>query len=434
MKSRAVDNRNILNSYDRDNRLKKILRGLSAEDGKYICRLIYSDPLAGIYWMLLIIYFFILSGFLLWPFDFAFYIKNDARWIRSSKGIEFVETGQAVSNFSNQEFFNRLLNGSGLTLELWLETEDLNQFGPARILSYSINPGRRNFTIGQSQDQLIVRLRTTETSLNGMNPHLIVDDTFNYQSLQHMVITYDFSEQKVYSNGEQRARSEILKGDFSNWDPSCRLVMGNEVTGRRPWKGKIFYAAVFDRPLTEQEVRQNYLSGIPSKVNRGSKRISDFEAKTPVARYLFEDEKGDVIHDSGSDSSPVNLFIPKYIQHEKRPFLDFSTDYFQGKLWFTDVTINILIFIPLGILIHGMLRTRCGLTLKISLAALLAGTLFTFGVESMQHFSMTRNSSLIDIFVNMTGTALGIATDRAYNLFLDYRAEGLQMRLYDRTE
>ena len=81
-----------------------------------------------------------------------------------------------------------------------------------------------------------------------------------------------------------------------------------------------------------------------------------------------------------------------------------------------------------------MLRTRCGLTLKISLAALLAGTLFTFGVESMQHFSMTRNSSLIDIFVNMTGTALGIATDRAYNLFLDYRAEGLQMRLYDRTE
>jgi len=153
-----------------------------------------------------------------------------------------------------------------------------------------------------------------------------------------------------------------------------------------------------------------------------------------VARYLFEDERGDVIHDSGSDSSLVNLFIPKYIQHETRPFFDFSTDYFQSRLWFTDVTINILIFIPLGILIHGILRTRCGLTLKISLAALLAGTLFTFGVESMQHFSMTRHSSLIDIFVNMTGTALGIATDRAYNLFLDYRAERLQMRLYDRTE
>ena len=153
-----------------------------------------------------------------------------------------------------------------------------------------------------------------------------------------------------------------------------------------------------------------------------------------MARYLFEDEKGDVIHDSGSDSSPVNLFIPKYIQHETRPFLDFSPDYFQGGSWFTDVTINILIFIPLGILLHGMLRTRCGLTLKISLAALLAGTLFTFGIESMQHFSMTRHSSLIDIFANMTGTVLGIVIDRAYCLFLDYRAEGLQMRLYDRTE
>lgn len=191
---------------------------------------------------MLIIYVLILAGFILWPFDFYVYAKNDARWIGNSKGIEFPETGQAVSNSSTQEFFDRMVRGSGLTLELWIKTEDQNQFGPARILSYSIDPGARNFTIGQSSDQLVIRLRTTETSLNGMNPHLIIDDTFNYPFLQHVVVTYDFSEQRVYINGEQRARSKVLKGDFSNWDPSCRLVIGNEVTGRRPWKGKIYLA------------------------------------------------------------------------------------------------------------------------------------------------------------------------------------------------
>ena len=410
-------------------RLRNILNKLPAEDGKYICRFIYSDPLAGIYWLLLIIYVCILAGFLLWPFDFDLYLKNDARWIKNARGIEFPGTGQAVSNSSTQEFFDHMVRGSGLTLELWLETEDQNQFGPARILSYSIDPALRNFTIGQSSDRLVIRLRTTETSLNGMNPHLIVNSTFDNQSLQHVVITYDFSEQNVYINGEQRARSERLKGNFSNWDPACRLVIGNEVTGNRPWKGNLYYAAVFNRPLTEKEIRQNYLSGLPSQIDPGRMDGPGIKAKVPLTRYLFDHGKGDVIHDSGSELSPVNLFMPKYIQQETKPFLDFPKSYINNKSWFSDVVINILIFIPLGILIHGLFRGRWGLTLKISLAALVAGALFTLGVESMQHFSLTRNSSLIDVVTNMSGTALGIAMDRVYNIFLNYRAKHLQMKM-----
>ena len=423
-----------MNPPDRDKRLRNILNKLPVEDGKYICRFIYSDPLAGIYGLLLIIYTCILAGFLLWPFDFDLYLKNDARWIKNARGIEFLGTGQAVSNSSTQEFFDHMLRGSGLTLELWLETEDQNQFGPARILSYSIDPGSRNFTIGQSSDQLVVRLRTTETSLNGMNPHLIVNSCFDNRSLQHVVITYDFSEQKVYINGEQRARSDILKGDFSNWDPACRLVIGNEVTGNRPWKGKLYYAAVFNRPLTEKEIHQNYLSGLPSQIDPARMDGTGVKAKVPVTRYLFDRGKGDVIHDSGSESSSVNLFIPKYIKQSAKPFLEFSKSYINSKSGFSDAIINILIFIPLGILIHGMLRTRYGLTLKISLAALLVGTLFTLGAESMQHFSVTRYSSLIDVSTNMTGIVLGIAIDRVYDLFLNYRAERLQILLHDRIE
>jgi VanZ family protein len=185
--------------------------------------------------------------------------------------------------------------------------------------------------------------------------------------------------------------------------------------------------------LTEKEIRQNYLSGLPSQIDPGRMDGTAVKTKVPVTRYLFDHGKGDVIHDSGSDSSSVNLFIPKYIQQAAKPFLEFSKSYINSKSGFSDAIINILIFIPLGILMHGMLRTRYGLTLKISLAALLVGTLFTLGAESMQHFSFTRNSSLIDVSTNMTGIVLGIAIDRVYDLFLNYRAERLQMLLCDRT-
>ena len=380
--------------------------------------------------------------FLLWPFDFISQVKNDARWLRNSNGIEFMKNGQALSESPTGEFFNRLVKGKGLTLELWLQTEDLNQFGPARILSYSINPALRNFTIGQSRDELVVRLRTTGTNLNGTNPHLIIGDVFNYLRLQHIVVTYDFSEQRVYINGEQRALSKILKGNFSNWDPSCKLVIGNEVTGNRPWKGKIYYIAIFNRPLTDQEIHRDYLSGpqhmtnvYPPDLRRGdNKKQAEFRAKDPVARYAFDEGKDAVIHDSGRASTPVNLYIPKYINHKIAPFLDFSIDSLQSKSNFSDIIINILIFIPFGLLIHGMLRTRYELTLKISLVALLVGTLFSLSVESLQYFSMTRNSSLIDVATNMTGTAIGIVMDRCYTLFLNYKAKQLEMILFDRKE
>jgi VanZ family protein len=374
-----------------------------------------------------------LASFLLWPFDFDLYLKNDARWLKNSRGIEFLETGQAISNSSTKKFYDHMIRGNGLTLELWLKTQDQHQFGPARILSFSIDPRLRNFTVGQSSDQLVIRLRTTDTSLNGTNPHLIVDSAFENRILQHVVITYDFAEQKVYINGELRTQSEILKGDFSNWDPACRLVIGNEVTGNRPWKGILYYAAVFNRPLTEQEIRQNYLLGLPAQIDPRRTKGTGVKAQVPVTRYLFDHGKGDVIHDSGSEVSPVNLFIPNYIRQATKPFLDFSRSYINSNSGFSDVVINILIFIPLGILIHGMLGDCCGLTLKLSLAALLAGTLFALGVESMQHFSLTRNSSLVDVSTNMTGTALGITIDRVYDRFLNYRAERLQMLLHDRN-
>jgi len=390
----------------------------------------------------LIIYVFILAIFLLWPFDFVFFVKNDVRWIGNSNGLEFLKHGQAVSQSSTQEFFDRLVKGKGLTLELWLQTEDLNQSGPARIFSYSKNPMLRNFTVGQSRDKLVVRLRTTETTLNGTDPQLVIADTFNAIGLQYLVITYDYSEQSVYINGKLKAKCDILKGNFSNWDRSCILVAGNEATGDRPWKGKIYYAAVFDRPLTEHEILQDYLLGMRLNTNvypsvlwkKDSSKVIALKAKNLVARYLFDEEKGLVIHDSGSSSSPVNLFIPKYVRHEIKPFLGVYIDSLKNKTEFSDIILNIFIFIPLGILIHGMLRNRYGLTMMISIMALLFGALFSLSVESLQYFIMSRNSSLIDVATNMTGTAMGVVMDRCYHLFLNYKAKHLEMLLYDRKD
>jgi VanZ family protein len=387
-------------------------------------------------------YIFILGIFLLYPFDLFSHVKNDVRWIKNSNGIEFLKKGQTVSNSLPQENIDRLVKGSGLTLELWLQTEDLNQTGPATIFSYSGDFALCNFIVVQLRDKLIMRLRTTKTDLYGINPHLAIPDVFTSKSMRYIGIVYKLSEQKVYINGVQKARSDTLKGSLSNWDNSYRLTIGNDVTGSRPWKGEIYYVAVYNRALTDREIHNNYLSGFQSKIKtdkpilwrKGTPKHAVFKEEDPIVRYLFNEGQGNMIHDSGSVSNPINLTIPKYISHELKPFLNASTDYLRNEARYSDIIINILIFIPLGIFLQGFLRVRYGLTMKISFATLICGTLFALIIESLQYFSATRASSLIDVATNMIGIAIGIVMEVCYIYFLNYQAKRLQMFLYDRKD
>ena len=61
-----------------------------------------------------------------------------------------------------------------LSIELVLTPSRTKQSGPARIFSFSKDGFKRNFTIGQEGDQLLLRLRTTRTGENGMKPQTML--------------------------------------------------------------------------------------------------------------------------------------------------------------------------------------------------------------------------------------------------------------------
>jgi hypothetical protein len=343
--------------------------------------------------------------------------SNNVRWLGTSNGIEFPQEGQVLSVSSSESLCNRLLAGKGFTLEVWAATDNPNQAGPARIVSYSLNPEKRNFTLGQSKKKLIMRLRTTATDLNGANPHVVVDNVFSISKPQHIVVAYDFSEQRIFVNGEIRLRQRVPSGRFTNWDPSYYLVLGNEATGDRPWIGKIFYLAIYDRALSKEEIQKSYLAGRTRAIllSKEPSRVSD----GLMMRYLFEERKGHIVSDDSNSDSPLDLFIPNKIQtHEKTSlFLDFKGS-LKNAILFGDLVFNILIFMPLGFLSHIMLRNRYGSSFKTFAFVVVAGTLFSFGIESLQHISVTRHCSVIDIISNMSGTAVGVCVERCYEVYL----------------
>ena len=60
--------------------------------------------------------------------------------------------------------YDACLASDAITIEAWVQPSAGDQSGPARIASFSIDTGARNFTLGQSGNDYDVRLRTTTTS------------------------------------------------------------------------------------------------------------------------------------------------------------------------------------------------------------------------------------------------------------------------------
>ncbi|MDX2232836.1 MAG: VanZ family protein [Leptolyngbyaceae cyanobacterium bins.349] len=84
------------------------------------------------------------------------------------------------------------------TLNLIATPANLQQRGPARIVTLSKDSRNRNFTVGQAANDLVIRLRTPITGRNGSNPPIIVPQVFRDTTPRHLVVTYARSTLHVY--------------------------------------------------------------------------------------------------------------------------------------------------------------------------------------------------------------------------------------------
>ncbi|MFC2036982.1 LamG-like jellyroll fold domain-containing protein [Chloroflexota bacterium] len=146
-----------------------------------------------------------------------------------------------------------------ITLEAWIKPASATQDGPARIITLSADANNQNFHLAQTGPQVEVRLRTTQTTLNG-RPALSTLPGSVAADLMHVVYTRDASGGiRIYIDGVVVADG-LVGGDLSNWDEGYRLALANELAGGRAWLGEYHLVAVYDRALSAAEVSQNFVA------------------------------------------------------------------------------------------------------------------------------------------------------------------------------
>lgn len=366
-----------------------------------------GDPAVRILRRAALVYVLFLIVVLLYPFNFRLpveHVENGAGWSPGGRGLVFSSAGMVHSAAPPRQLYDRLAGGDGLTVEVWARAATVEQTGPARIVSYSLDLWHRNVTLGQEGADLIIRLRTTRTDENGRSPSLLVPGVFVPGVMRHIVTSYDLERQRVYVDGELRLSAPIPGGALTPWDPSHRLVFGNEFIGSRPWIGTLRAAAFYDQALDAGAIRARYRTG----------RFDVGEGPEPVAGF---DWTGTVEDDAvlpGAVGDAIRLVRPPDISSGDTQVLSFLVDAdlhttFHAGVYAWDIAGNVLLFVPFGIAAFACAAAREWRCLyAICLAVVVAGVM-SLVAEVLQAFLVSRDSSLVDVLSNAAGAAAGAA-------------------------
>ncbi|MBN1783171.1 VanZ family protein [bacterium] len=94
-------------------------------------------------------------------------------------------------------------NSGAFAVEVLCSPGNLDQAGPARIVSLSANTQVRNFALAQQGRQVHLRFRSALGGWNGSDVNLRADHVLNDTDPVHLIATFDHGVEQLYVNGRR---------------------------------------------------------------------------------------------------------------------------------------------------------------------------------------------------------------------------------------
>jgi len=333
----------------------------------------------------------VLAGILvagLWPFHAP---RNEVSWLSQGSGLRFGKYGSIVSAGTFETAPSKAENSC--SLEIWLEPSRVNSSGTI-LAFYWPTSQTIPFALRQSLGDLVIQRGRHRQFSKAAG--IYVNDVFSQLKLVFVTISSGETGTAIYVNGTLVEKSTNFR--FSNQDLTGQLIVGNAPLRTHNWSGQVYALAVYDRALPVAEVAQHFADWTKSKQPDPARN------EGIVAHYLFNEGKGNIVHnqvDSSTDLLIPGRFFVLREQFLERPWDEFRSDWNYLK----DVGINIAGLIPLGFFFRAYFAARnvkraTSLTIALGFAVSLT-------IEVLQAFLPTRDSGMTDLITNTFGTALG---------------------------
>lgn len=143
------------------------------------------------------------------------------------------------------------------TLEMQFVSHNTNVAGPARIASNSKDWSKRNWTVGQEKNQLVLRFRTRTNGENGTNTQLTLGEIQTGKPY-HLILSYT-PGYTLWSLNGKIGMSHNLTDMIDNWEPYS-FIFGNEFSGERSWYGEIQGFHTYAYAFSVKDMNKRYKS------------------------------------------------------------------------------------------------------------------------------------------------------------------------------
>jgi Concanavalin A-like lectin/glucanases superfamily/VanZ like family len=172
-----------------------------------------------------------------------------------------------LSRQEDLRLYNALVAKNQMTLLVWLRPDNLEQTGPARIVTYSQDWRYRNFTLAQMRNTLTFRLRTPASGLNGTDPALYTGPVLSLDHTSFAAAVYDGRISSLYVDGKLAAHTDLgahrprLPHRIWSWLPGSLPIHQIELCGAEIILSGLFSVGIFALCGVPRRPSHRYLLG-----------------------------------------------------------------------------------------------------------------------------------------------------------------------------
>ena len=336
-----------------------------------------KSPIKKYLLILLAVYAVILLAACFWPFNF--FQENGV--IAGRDSLTFFDPGIAYTE--------KVGAGLGDLKEFTLVAE-LSAASPGHsswIISYGLDFDQLNLLIGLYVHRLIVETHRGEQTMRAS-----IEGAVQRGKRTWLVVVGSPGFLRVYVDG--RLRREVLREDpdSTKWDSSYPLVIGARSDGKYPWSGTLYRLGILGFAVSEEQATN------PDSLLTSSLAMS----------YQFQSGEGWGTLNRGTGETGL-LYIPElFVPFRRASLMDIEDLWIPKPIW-TDIILNVLAFVPLGILLCFFLR-KAFHPLVVVLLVLIAAFGLSLCIEMLQVYLPRRWSTFTDVATNSIGALLGAIT------------------------
>jgi VanZ family protein len=334
----------------------------------------------------------------------AWFIVNDLQPLPDERGIRF--HGSGIAFVENVRLDRRPSNQEPFTIEMAVTPEGIEMWGSKPLLVLHDGADSRQLILLQYNQSLII-MNGDDYSNRQRRPRIVGRDILSNAETLHVVVTSGEQGTDLYVNGIKTAGRKDWRLSIPDQTKPLQLVIGNNIHARLGWTGRVHGLAILKEAVPADLVMRHHDRWAAGK------NFDYLKASDTLLLYTFEEKSDHIFSDSSGSNHPLK--VPVHLKALQKIFLvPPDQDFHFNQVVVQDMLINVLGFIPIGMVFYGFLQRFSGLNGKFYLlAAITLCILLSISIEIAQAWIPIRTSSLTDLVLNTLGGWLGAEGIRA---------------------